>query len=157
MPSPLCCVHNQAPNRFRFLHTAFPGICGNLRNQCDTLLRNPCRDTPFLHTAASRDIRANIFFFSCWIHSFCHFLRTAGCRDTADNCVTATPIGPPIAVPRAAPVIAPPAASTPVPTGCTSSSPVIPSVAVSPYAEFADGRAIGREKDSNLNPKVSAS
>ena len=151
MPSPLCCVHNQAPNRFRFLHTAFPGICGNLRNQCDTLLRNPRRDAPFLHTAASRDIRANIFFFSCWIHSFCHFLRTAGCRDTADNCVTATPIGPPIAVPRAAPVTAPPAASTPVPTGCTSSSPVIglaffldfsfiPSVAVSPYAEFADGR-----------------
>jgi len=33
----------------------------------------------------------------------------------------------------------------------------IPSVAVSPYAEFADGRAIGREKDSNLNPKVSVS
>ena len=34
---------------------------GNLRNQCDTLLRNPRRDAPFLHTAASRDIRANIF------------------------------------------------------------------------------------------------
>ena len=26
------------------------------------------------------------FFFSCWIHSFCHSMRTVGRGDTADHC-----------------------------------------------------------------------
>ena len=126
--------------------------------------------TPLFCIRLLRVIFAPIFFFfSCWIHSFCHFMRTAGCRDTADNCLTATPIGPPIAVPRAAPVTAPPAASTPVPTGCTSSSPVI-GAAFSPFflsfrrlqyrctlvrewARQRMGRS-GWEERSNVTPKV---